>query len=77
MSTLPSPRPASYAHLPWHAIKAPLLLLALVVCAIAGGVWWSTGSLMRADAAYRAQTQANLAAQRRLQRSSTEKQLIV
>jgi hypothetical protein len=76
MNALASTTSGRQTRLPWSAIKTPLLLLVLVACAVAGGVWWSTGTLMRADAAYRMQRQARLAAERQLQRSSTEKQLI-
>jgi hypothetical protein len=64
-------------RLPWQAIKAPLLLLACVAGIAASGVWWSTGKLLRADAAYAQQQTANSASQRQLQRSNTEKELIV
>ena len=62
--------------LPWHAIKIPLLLLVVIMLLTATGVWWSSGKLLKAEAAREQQTQANKAAQQKLERSKTERQLI-
>lgn len=62
--------------LPWHAIKVPLLLLVVIMLLTGTGVWWSSGKLLKAEAAREQQTQANKAAQQKLERSKTERQLI-
>ena len=62
--------------LPWHAIKIPLLLLLAVVLLAGTGVWWSSRKLVEAETAHAQQTLASQAAQLKLQRSNTEKQLI-
>ena len=64
------------SSLPWHAIKIPLLLLLAVVLFTGAGVWWSSRKLVEAEAAYAQQTLASQAAQLKLKRSNTEKQLI-
>ena len=62
--------------LPWHAIKIPLLLLVVIMLLTGTGVWWSSGKLLKAEAARQQQTQANNTARQKLERSKTERQLI-
>lgn len=64
-------------NIPWAALKTALLML-LVILSISGlGVWWSAMTFAEAEAARTQQNRANDVARQKLQRSNTEKQLIV
>lgn len=64
-------------NIPWAALKTSLLIL-LVVFLISGlGVWWSAKMLAQSDIAREQQLRANADAKQKLQRSNTDRQLIV
>jgi len=63
-------------HLPWHAIKIPLLLFLAALLLAGAGAWWSSGLLLDARNHMQQQARASQSSRQKLQHSNMEKGLI-